>query len=50
MDGAPAFAVSFFLLLILSGIDSEFGSLKAFVFYVLDFKWIKMKQGFFYGK
>jgi hypothetical protein len=50
MDGTSAIAIFFFLLLILAGVDSEFGTFEAFVFYVLDMKLVSLKHGFFYGK
>ncbi|XP_066910380.1 inactive sodium-dependent neutral amino acid transporter B(0)AT3-like [Clytia hemisphaerica] len=47
MDGAPFWAVCFFVMLILLGIDSEFGTFEAFVYPFYDMKWITMNKSLF---
>lgn len=50
MDGAPIWSVLFFFMLILLGIDSEFGTLEALISPFYDLKLVKMRKELFTGK
>ena len=50
MDVSPLWAILFFFMLILLGIDSEFGTLEAAVAPFFEKKIIKMKKPLFIGK
>lgn len=47
MDGAPFWALMFFMMLILLGIDSEFGTLEASIAPFFDMGIVKMKKSLF---
>lgn len=47
MDGAPFWSIMFFIMLILLGIDSEFGTLEAAISPIYEMGWIKMKKSHF---
>ncbi len=50
MDVSPLWAVLFFLMLILLGIDSEFGTLEGAVAPLYDLKWVTMRKEYLMGK
>ena len=50
MDVSPLWAILFFFMLLLLGIDSEFGTLEAAVAPFFDMKLVKMKKPVFMGK
>ncbi|XP_065668534.1 sodium- and chloride-dependent transporter XTRP3 isoform X2 [Hydra vulgaris] len=49
MDASPLWAVLFFFMLILLGIDSEFGTLEGAIAPFYDMKWVKMRRDVFIG-
>ena len=50
MEGSPVWAILFFFMLILLGIDSEFGTFEAFVYPFYDMKWVTIRKELFSGK
>ena len=50
MDVSPLWAILFFFMLILLGIDSEFGTLEAAIAPFYDLKLVKIKRPLFIGK
>ena len=50
MDVSPLWAILFFFMLILLGIDSEFGTLEAAVAPFFEMKVTKLKKPVFIGK
>lgn len=50
MDVSPLWAVLFFMMLVLLGIDSEFGTLEGAVAPLYDLKWVKMRKEIVMGK
>ena len=49
MDVSPLWSILFFMMLLLLGIDSEFGTLEAAVAPLYDMKLIPMKKEIFTG-
>ena len=49
MDVSPLWAVLFFMMLVLLGIDSEFGTLEGAVAPLYDLKWVTMRKEIFMG-
>ena len=50
MPVPPIWSTLFFIMLILLGIDSEFGTLEGLVAPFYDMKWVTMRKEFFTGK
>jgi len=50
MEVSPLWAVLFFMMLVLLGIDSEFGTLEGAVAPLYDLKWVTMRKEIFMGK
>lgn len=50
MEAAPFWSMMFFIMLILLGIDSEFGTLEASIAPFYDMGLVKMKKSYFTGK
>ncbi len=49
MDGSAFWAIMFFMMLILLGIDSEFGTLEAAISPIYEMGWVKMNKSLFTG-
>ena len=49
MPAAPLWSSLFFIMMILLGIDSEFGTLEGVIAPFYDMKWIKMRKELFTG-
>eukprot|EP00795_Rhopilema_esculentum_P000985 gene985-10758_t len=49
MDGSPFWSALFFIMLILLGIDSEFGTLEAAISPIYELGWVKMSKPLFTG-
>jgi len=50
MPVSPLWSCLFFIMLILLGIDSEFGTLEALIAPFYDMKWVKFRKEFFTGE
>lgn len=50
MEVSPLWAILFFMMLVLLGIDSEFGTLEGAVAPLYDLKWVTMRKEIFMGK
>ena len=50
MPVSPLWSILFFTMLILLGIDSEFGTLEGLITPFYDMKWVKMRKEIFTGK
>ena len=49
MDVSPLWSILFFMMLILLGIDSEFGTLEAAISPLYELGWVKMSKPLFTG-
>ena len=49
MDLSPLWAILFFLMLVLLGVGSEFGTIEGAVAPLYDLKWVTMKKKYFMG-
>ena len=49
LPAAPVWSVIFFIMLILLGIDSEFGTLEGAIAPFYDMKWVSMRKEVFTG-
>ena len=50
MDASPFWSIMFFIMLILLGIDSEFGTLEAAISPLYELGWVKMSKPVFTGR
>ena len=50
MEVSPLWAILFFMMLVLLGIDSEFGTLEGAVAPLYDLKWVTMRKEIFMGE
>lgn len=50
MPVSPLWSILFFTMLILLGIDSEFGTLEGLITPFYDMKWVNMRKEIFTGK